>query len=279
MTDRFHTLELSDPALEQEGLRLATIKSPALGRRTDLSFWVPPGVQRVDTLLLLLHGVYGSHWVWSLKGGAHRTAAHLVATQRIAPVVIAMPSDGLERDGSAYLSWPAKNGQPAVDLERFLLEEVPAVAELAAPALHPGYKLAIAGLSMGGYGALRLGAKHAGHFCAISAHSAITNPEDLASFVEEPLAEYLATVAHPDELDALFWLRRHAQHLPPLRFDCGLDDPLLASNRRLHAALDQLGIRHEYQEFAGAHDWSYWQQHLTDTLLHVDRHSHRAHST
>ena len=143
MIEPFRTVELSDPAFEQEGLRQATVKSRALSRRADISFWVPAGVDRIGTLLLLLHGVYGSHWIWSLKGGAHRTAARLLATQAIAPMVIAMPSDGLGRDGSGYLHWPAAYQEAETDVERFLLEEVPALAELAAPALDPGYKLAI----------------------------------------------------------------------------------------------------------------------------------------
>ncbi len=277
MTDPFHTVELSDPVFEQEGLRQATAKSRALSRRADVSFWVPPGVERIDTLLLLLHGVYGSHWVWSLKAGAHRTAAALLAAGAIAPMVIAMPSDGLERDGSGYLHWPADEGKAEVNVERFLLEEVPALAELAAPALAPGYKIAIAGLSMGGYGALRLGAKFPQRFCAISAHSAITTSEDMVPFVEEPIEEYLAC-APAQELDAMFWLARNAPFLPPLRFDCGLSDPLLAGNRRLHEALDRHSIAHTYEEFAGGHDWPYWQLHLKETLLHADRHSRGVHT-
>lgn len=270
MTEPFHTVELSDPAFEQEGLRQATIKSRALSRRADVSFWVPPGVERIGTLLLLLHGVYGSHWSWSLKGGAHGTAARLLATQAIAPMVIAMPSDGLGRDGSGYLHWPATGKEAETNVEQFLLEEVPALAKLAAPALEPGCKVAIAGLSIGGFGALRLGAKFAPRFCAISAHSAITTPEDLAPFVEEPLEEYLAC-APRQELDVLFWLERNVASMPGLRFDCGKSDSLIASNRRLHAALTRQGIPHTYEEFPGGHDWPYWQLHLQETLLHVDR--------
>ncbi len=227
--------------------------------------WVPDA-ERVGTLLILLHGVYGSHWVWSLKGGAHRTARRLVDAGEIAPMVVAMPSDGLQRDGSGYLSWPGE------DVERFLLDEVPAIARLAAPALLPVAKVAIAGLSMGGYGALRLGAKYAERFCAVSAHSAITVIDDMVPFVEEPLAEYLAC-APREELEALFWMRRNRAVLPPLRFDCGLADELLESNRRLHAALEQDGIAHDYKEFVGGHEWAYWAEHVTETLRFVDRHS------
>lgn len=268
-------MELSDPAFEQEGLRYATVKSRALHRRADISFWAPPGAERVGTLLILLHGVYGSHWAWAGKGGAHRTAAALLARGRIEPMALAMPSDGLGRDGSGYLHWPPAEGSAEEDVERFVLEEAPALAELAVPALLPGYQTAIAGLSMGGWGALRLGAKYPERFCAVSAHSAITKIEDLAAFTEEPMEQYLSC-APREELHALFWLKKNAEILPPLRFDCGDADPLLASNRALHAALDRHGIPHEYREFAGGHEWPYWRQHLEETLLHVDRHSRGA---
>ena len=57
-------------------------------------------------------------------------------------------------------------------------------------------------------------------------------------------------------------LVRHRAQLPPIRFDCGVDDSLIDENRRLHAALVEAGIDHEYEEFPGGHDWGYWEQHL-----------------
>ena len=265
MAELFHTVELSDPLFERHGLRLVTVKSRALVRRTDVSVWVPEA-ESVSTLLILLHGVYGSHWVWSLKGGVHRTAHRMVADGEIEPMVIAMPSDGLGRDGSGYVSWPD------ADVEGFLLNEVPEIARIAAPALTADAKLAIAGLSMGGYGALRLGGKYAERFSAISAHSAITKIEDLAPFIQEPLSDYLAC-APRQELSALHWLRLHRVHLPPLRFDCGTEDSLLSSNRQLHEALQHEGIAHGYTEYPGGHEWPYWQQHVAETLRHVDHFS------
>ncbi len=261
----FRSIEISDRALERDGLRLVTVKSPALGGRADVSFWIPDA-PKIGTLLILLHGVYGSHWVWSMKGGAHRTAQRLLDLGEIAPMVIAMPSDALIREGSAYLTWPG-----AQEVERWIVDEVPLLARLAAPALLPDARIAIAGLSMGGYGALRLGAKYAPRFAAIAAHSAITRIGDMASFVAEPLSPYLAC-APEDELSAIHWMRLHRDDLPPVRFDCGLDDALLDSNRDLHQALAREGIAHTYDEFPGGHEWSYWQTHLAETLRHADRH-------
>ncbi len=260
----FRTVELSDPAFEQGGLRLATVRSPSLGRRADVSLWVPQA-EHISILLILLHGVYGSHWVWSQKAGVHCIAQGMLSAGEIRPMVIAMPSDGLSRDGSAYLTWPG-----AEDVERWIVEEVPAIARIAAPALLPHAMIAIAGLSMGGYGALRLGAKYAPRFSAISAHSSITHIREMENFVADPFADYL-TCAPPAELSPLHWLETHRESLPPLRFDCGTEDLLIAGNRNLHQALKQQDIPHEYTELLGGHDWSYWQQHIPDTLRFVNR--------
>lgn len=261
----FRSVELSDPAHEQEGLRFATVKSRALGRRASCTLWSPretTSSEPIGTLLILLHGVYGSEWVWPLKAGVHRTAARLLQQRTISPLALAMPSDSLFGDGSAYLE------HADFDAERWIVDEVPAVARLAIPALAREVRIAIAGLSMGGYGALRLGAKYPERFSAISAHSAITQIAGLQSFVEETPATYTSGSAM-EELDPLHWLTRHRDQLPPLRFDCGIQDSLLQGNRDLHAALISAGIAHRYEELPGAHDWHYWSKHVEKTLRFV----------
>ena len=252
-------MEISDPAYEHEGLRTATVKSRALGRRADVSVWMP-SAQKIEKLLILLHGVYGSHWVWSQKAGVHRTAQRMMDAGEIEPMVIVMPSDGLGRDGSGYLTHPH-----AEDAEQWIVDEVPVIARLAAPALCADAKIAIAGLSMGGYGALRLGAKYADRFNAISAHSAITDVSEMQSFAEEPVSEYLQC-GPAEELSAIYWLRKNRERLPEIRFDCGVDDPLIEGNRALHRALQIEAIAHTYEEFAGGHEWPYWQKHVAETL-------------
>ncbi|HEV8549223.1 MAG TPA: hypothetical protein VGQ57_09345, partial [Polyangiaceae bacterium] len=81
----FATVELSDPRFERDGLRLVTVKSLALGRRADLTVYVPPGGTDPMPLVVLLHGVNGSHWSWSQRGGVHLTAARLIETGELPP--------------------------------------------------------------------------------------------------------------------------------------------------------------------------------------------------
>ena len=265
MQGSFRTISISDPLHEVDGLRALTVKTPNLEGRGDICLYVP----NVDSsapdlpIYILLHGVYGSSWSWTLKGGVHKTAREMMRSGAIKPAIIAMPSDGLWGDGSGYV---AHHGR---DFAQWIGPDVPLAVVENIPQAGPKSELCIGGLSMGGYGALRLGAGNPTVFKAVSAHSAITRLEELALFVEEPLEGYASEVTTPDVVDVI---RENRSNLPPLRFDCGLADELLDGNRILHGQLREAGIPHEYAEFEGGHQWDYWGEHARDTFLFFDRH-------
>jgi S-formylglutathione hydrolase FrmB len=171
-------------------------------------------------------------------------------------MVIAMPSDGLRGDGSGYLPHRTQN------YESWITDDVPAAVMeniLQVSGASPRF---IAGLSMGGYGALRIGAKYPERYAAISGHSSITEVTQMARFVEEPLSTYetdFNSSVHQAILGA-------GAKLPPLRFDCGVADELIDANRTLHGQLNAAGIPHTYEEFPGGHEWPYWAEHIADTL-------------
>ena len=262
MTDpspSFHTVEVSDPGLSPPGLRFVTVKSTALGQRVDVLLYVPPqaAAQCDVPVVLLLHGVYGSHWAWAFKGAAHLTAQRLIDENAIPPMVLAMPSDGLWGDGSGYVAHGGKN------FERWIVEEVPAAARAACEACTEASPLFIAGLSMGGFGALRLAGRYPQRFMAAAGHSSVTEAVQLDALLAESRDGWPGSPADTTVLDAL---RTASPPLPALRFDCGRDDSLIDANRKLQAELLQAGIAHEYAEHAGGHDWAYWARHLEDTL-------------
>lgn len=255
----FRTFETSDPRFESDNLRQITVQSAALGQRADISVHVPDAARNCTDapLVILLHGVYGSHWAWCRKGGAHVTAERLIAAREIPPLILAMPSDGLWGHGSGYLPHRFQN------FERWIVSEVPAAVRRACPAVTTASPLFIAGLSMGGFGALRLGAKFPHRFRACSGHSSITDFAQFAPFVGNDLSRYEVSGEDTSVFEAL---RRNRDRLPAFRFDCGKDDSLLSANRALHAALEEAGIAHRYEEFPGGHEWFYWEKHLRDSL-------------
>jgi putative tributyrin esterase len=255
----FRTLERSDPAIAAAGLEFATVKSRALGRRADVTLFVPPGMQGVADrpMVVLLHGVFGSHWAWALKGRAHLTAARLIAEGALPPVALLMPSDGLWGDGSGYVK------QDGGDAERWILDEVPALAREVAEGCTHRSPLLVAGLSMGGFGALRLAGKYPTRIAAAAALSAITDASQFDRLIEEDRAGWSA---EPADRSVLAALTCASAPLPPIRIDCGRDDPYLEAHRELHAALLKAGITHRYGESEGAHDWSYWSVALEGVL-------------
>jgi enterochelin esterase-like enzyme len=255
----FRKIELSNPAIDALGLEFATVKSRALGRRVDVTVFVPPQARGARDLpiVILLHGAYGSHWAWAFKGGAHVTAARLIEAGTLPPVALLMPSDGLAGDGSGFV--PGEAG----DAERWIIDEVPALAREIVPGCSPGSPLFIAGLSMGGFGALRLAGKYPHAIAAAAAHSSVTEAAQLETHFEEGISGWSAA---PADRSVFAALTGAAGPLPPLRFDCGRDDWLVDANRALHRELDRAGIAHCYVENDGGHNWAYWAHALPDTL-------------
>lgn len=256
---RFPNAQLSRPIPGNENIRFLNFRSEALGHRGDVVLFTPPGSETAKRLplLILLHGVYGCQWNWWLNGDIANTVSQMLRDGTMSPMLIAMPSDGLWGDGSGYVPHGDAN------YERWVVDDLPACLHEIFPQLDRD-KFFLAGLSMGGYGALRLGTKYADRVSGISAHSSVTRVTDLSRFIPYPPSTFL----HAGEIDTdlLHWAKVNRDHLPPIRFDCGTEDSLLEANRELHQALSNLQVPHTYEEFPGGHDWPYWTEHVRQTL-------------
>ena len=115
MKSSFFTVERASVA----ELDLFTVKSNALNHRADVSVYKPEGNYKNMPVVILLHGVYGSHWAWSLKANVHKILQQLIDDEKVPPMMLVMPSDGLFQDGSGYLP------HQAVDYEKWIVEDVP----------------------------------------------------------------------------------------------------------------------------------------------------------
>ena len=252
--------EISDPLWERDGLRQMTIRSQALGGRGDLTLHVPRGFEKAGArtlpLVILLHGVYGSHWVWTAKAGVHETHQRLIDEGQIPPMLLAMPSDGLFKEGSGYVV------HPHADYGRWIMGDVGRAIASATGLIDPARPVFISGLSMGGFGAMHLGGLYPQRVAGVSAHSSLTSLAQLADFTDEYPSAYRGVDEH-----SLIQTWSHSKgRRAPLRFDCGIDDDLILANRRLHEELQSIDVEHVYQEFAGGHEWGYWREHVADSL-------------
>ncbi|WP_085338216.1 alpha/beta hydrolase [Aquidulcibacter paucihalophilus] len=256
----FRTFENAELKADTFGLSHVTVKSKALGRRADVTVFIPEGLEAwADApVVTLLHGVFSSHWAWAFKGEAHLTARALISQKLIPPMVLLMPSDGLWGDGSGYIK------HADADYEKWILEEVPTIAYALTSACSSGSPRFLAGLSMGGFAALRLGAKFPNAYRAISAHSAVTNVAQLTQLIEEDTAGWSS---NPSDQDIFAAMQSAHVKLPSIRFDCGTEDALLPANRELHHKMASHGLIHIFEELSGGHDWDYWKSNLHRTLL------------
>jgi len=257
---RFKTIEISNPRFEANGLRFITVKSPNLKGRGDICVYVPPHLEKADVVpvVILLHGVYGSAWSWPFNAGVHMRLDEMIRTGEMPPMILAMPSDGLWGDGSAYLPHGGYN------FEKWIADDVVDVVTSCIDGAGKSSPLFIAGQSMGGFGALRIGARYGYKFKGMSGLSSITSLPQIKLFVQESLKSYVQQDIINEDLLATFKYYRH--QLPPMRFDCGSSDMLIKYNRELHQKMEREGLLHTYEEYAGGHEWNYWSEHIIKSL-------------
>ena len=257
---RFRTIEISNPQYEANHLRFITAKTPNLKGRGDICVYAPQGLEKTDVLpiVILLHGVYGSAWSWSHSSGIHIKVDELIKKGELPPMILAMPSDGLWGDGSAYLPHDGFN------FEKWIAEDVVDLVTGCINGAHKDSPLFISGLSMGGFGALRIGAKYGYKFKGISGMSSITSLPQMKLFVQESLKSYVQQDLIDEDLLATF--KHYRDQLPPIRFDCGTSDIMLKYNRELHQKMEKEGIPHLYEEYPGGHEWLYWSEHIITSL-------------
>jgi S-formylglutathione hydrolase FrmB len=201
--------------------------APALDRAVTYTALIPESGTPPFSVLYQLHGASDDHRAWLYKSNLLRHVDGL-------PLVVVLPSG----ENSYYLdAW-----------ERLVVDDLPAHVSRTFRVRED--RAAIGGLSMGGFGAIRLGLKYPERYASIYAHSAkLTDTGD-------------------DHDAAVIAARVDAAKMPVLAFDCGVDDHLIEDSRKFAVRLKALGLPHEYREHAGAHTWDYWERHVPDAIAH-----------
>jgi S-formylglutathione hydrolase FrmB len=208
--------------------------------------------------MYLLHGLSDDHTIWLRRTSIERYAEEI-------GIAVVMP------DGGRSFYCDAASG-PAFAVA--IAEELPSTMEACFALRSDRGGRAVAGLSMGGYGAIGLALKYPERYCAASSHSgALHFGNEPATGLEQYPVEFEQITGKdvPGGPCDLFSLVERADRsgLPKLRLDCGTEDHLLDVNRRFHEHLTRLGIDHEYREYPGAHEWPYWDEHVRETLSFV----------
>lgn len=243
------TLSLSfyAPSLERTVPLRALV--PVDGKEVDLT--VP---QRPLPALYLLHGLYGSENDWF-----QNTRVALWARQRGLAVFCPAGENSFytNQEGAAYL--------------RFLGEDLPAFTRRMFPLSHRREDTMIAGLSMGGFGALNTALSYPQTFGKVAALSAALRPwtrmnrED-GDRSHSPGCARRLFGSDTEDWDTLTLVRRCAGQMPEMWFSCGAQDALLEENRRLVRELEDCGVAAPLYEPQGDHNWDFWDREILHAL-------------
>jgi putative tributyrin esterase len=234
--------------------------SSAISGTARLNVLVPRGGERRYPVLYLQHGLGGTYESFCTQSDLEVFAQEL-------DLIVVMPHAG---DG--WFCNDPRPGGPA--WEDHLAMEVVDFVDANFPTIAAREGRALAGFSMGGYGAMMLAMKHADRFAAVSAHAGSFAFGHAIRPDRPERTAFMQAVAPPGgQYDLWELAAKLAGRTPELaiRFDVGTDDHQLPYNRQFHARLEELKIGHEYEEVQGGHEWSYFNRQLPTTLKFVSQ--------
>ena len=243
--DKVRNIGHADPRGAQ--VTVVTIHSKAVGATLHTTVVVPKATQadnRKRPLLVFLHGRGGDHN--SFRGDD----AMFVALSRLGPraPIVAFP------DGGDHSYW---HNRADGDWADYLTNEV--IPQVARSANANAHRVAIGGISMGGFGAYDLVLKNPGRFCAVGGHSPAlwTSAGQTAPGAFDDAADF----ARNNVVGAA----RHGSAAflgLPIWLDAGTSDPFRPGDRAFIAALRSAGTKLTmHTSWPGGHNNSYWDQH------------------
>jgi diacylglycerol O-acyltransferase / trehalose O-mycolyltransferase len=252
-----------------------TLRTPALDVETRVRVLLPAGyrahAERRYPVLYLLHGRGGDYRDWTRYGAAERITART-------PLIVVMPDAGRDAE---YTDW-YQGGAPILPRwETYHVRQLVPWVDARFRTIAARRGRAIAGLSMGGFGALSYAGRHPATYAATASFSGALEigsddawgtrtaepaqwrahlPVDLAARLRSlTLVELRTGNGAPGPLDR-----------PGTKRGCGAcvtERVLLPMNVRMHDRLRALGIRHVWDDYGpGTHDWPYWRRDLRETL-------------
>jgi putative tributyrin esterase len=165
----------------------------------------------------------------------------------------------------------------------FLTEELPTVAHDLFPLSNERSDTFVAGLSMGGYGAFKLGLSCPEKYAAAASLSGAVDICEVVKEHDDPENKaWLENMRNifgnleeiPGSRHDLFALAQKVSHSatkPRLFQYCGTDDFLYADNIRFRDFIRPLGLDYTYEESSGDHNWKYWDVEIQHFLawLHL----------
>lgn len=248
------------------------ISSQALGTKTNVNVILPtpspfemiqrPGENfysdgKKYQVLYLYHGTHGDSWDWLRFSRIESYAQN----HRLAVVMPEVQNSSFHNIPNSYRYYD------------FVSQELPEIINWTFPISRKRENTFVAGLSMGGNGAFKIGMANPERFGAVAS---LSGGFMLTERIEQDRKCLHAAAFGPDEKligtnEDAFWLSeqliKNNVDYPKLYLCCGTEDELCyESNRVFRKHLDRIGMEYTYHEQPGGHDWDFWDSEILRVL-------------
>ncbi|MBQ8893670.1 MAG: esterase family protein [Clostridia bacterium] len=248
-----------------------TFYSKALMQNVPVNILLPERSKKEDgsgapegtyKTLWLLHGLSGNHTDWIRKSSIERYASEY-------GIAVVMPGVGR--------SWYTDTAYDA-GYFTFVTQELPAICRSYFKGMSGRREEnLIAGLSMGGYGAVKAALTYPEQYCGCATLSGsldITrkgrpySTKEWQGIFGYELRNALELEGSDHDVFALL-KKQNGKQLPKIYSWCGTEDTLITVNRQFRDALQELQAEYLYEESEGDHSWKWWDLHIQDALKHL----------
>ena len=238
--------------------------SNTTGETRRIFVYTPPGYDHSGVrypVLYLQHGYGEDESGWSDQGHENFILDNLIAAHQAKPMIVVnengQPGPGFQPPGAPRAG---EKPPPVENLARYFMNDRYStfdkiISNDLISYIDANFRTvpdrehrAIAGLSMGGAQALRIGLGHTDKFAYVGSFSP-------AIYITDITRDYDGELAKPAKLN---------QQLRLLWIGIGSDDFLFAPVKSSHETLEKAGIRHVWVESTGAHVWTVWRKYLAD---------------
>jgi S-formylglutathione hydrolase FrmB len=263
------------------------IHSGDLGTTQPYSIFLPPSYSketgRTYPVVYFLHGLNNDHTSWTVDryGNLQNKVEEMIVARKIPEIIMVHPRG----DNSFYCNYADGSKR----YEDFIVEELVAIVESRYRARKGRENRAIAGTSMGGYGALKIAMKFPERYAAAVGHSPIIftgrNPLDVPEEMKSSrFYQFFVSILRPlfgEPIQQDLWDANNPLVLAgsgklknlKLYFDYGTDDRYIRSIRldegvkALDRALTEAKVPHTFAVHPGEpHGWALVSSHLQDSL-------------
>lgn len=249
------------------------LESKLMGREMPYRVVLPNGYEKNTSsryaVVYLLHGLGGHYDNWT-----ERTKLSEYSVPYNFIIVTPEGENGWYTDGVT---------DPKAKYESYIVQELIPEIDKKFRTIADRQNRMIAGLSMGGFGAIKFGVKYpemfsvAGSFSGAVTAASYRTPDELPP--GNIRTALLATFGEPDSAtkksnDLMAMIREASpeklKSLPFLYIDCGTEDFLFKNNRDFVNLLVEKKVPHEFRQLPGSHNWQFWDSQVKEFLEVAD---------